>query len=172
MSRKKQIISGTLAAVVTFIAVIAITPVFYRHHVTGKLARLLDKKYGENGWVAAEVVSDGQSGEQINLYRTEYLQRLYPRYLALTPYRNLQFTHKTGWANMPPHYAVLIYSAAGEFAYRWSMKKGAWYISHHNSITILPPWEQAKIIDAMKAIERVHGLNLPRERSPNQKTGE
>jgi hypothetical protein len=41
---------------------------------------VLDDEYGPDGWVAVWVVSDNQSGEQINLYRTIYLKLLYPKY--------------------------------------------------------------------------------------------
>ena len=102
MSRKRKILSGVLAGLGIFILALVVAPVLYQHHATGELTRQLDEKYEKNGWVAAWVVSDRQIGEQINLYRTLYLRLLYPKCLALTPYRKLQFTHKTGWANMPP----------------------------------------------------------------------
>lgn len=57
-----------------------VAPRIYRSHTTNELARVLDDEYGPDGWVAVWVVSDNQSGEQINLYRTIYLKLLYPKY--------------------------------------------------------------------------------------------
>lgn len=152
-----------LLTVVLMACIISVkfAPGAYRSYVTDKLAHILDTKYGQEGWVAAWVVSDGQANEQIDLYRTIYVRFLYPRFQTWTPYRGLTFTHKTGWAKRPPHYAILIYAYDGEYAYRWSICKNTWYIAYQNSIVILPPRDQDKIRRKLKEVRRVDGLNLP-----------
>lgn len=145
---------------IILLAMIIVAPLFYRQYATGKLADLLDKKYGKDGWIAASVVSDNQRGEQINLYRTLYFKLFYPKFISFTPYKKLRFTHNCVWATTPPHYAVLIYCREGTFAYRWSMKKSRWYVSYSNSVDILPKREREKILNSLKVINRIDGLNF------------
>ena len=163
--RKRRILVGILTTGGILFVVLLLAPLLYRHHVTGQLASQLDEEYGKDGWVAAWLLSDNQPGEQIDLYRTLYLRLFHPRLLSLTPYENLQFTHKAGYATMPPHYGVLVYTQDGEFAYRWSMKRDAWYISYQNSFEILPVWDREKILTTLKAVQRVDGLNLSKHDS-------
>ncbi|MFW6414206.1 MAG: hypothetical protein ACOCZS_02785 [Verrucomicrobiota bacterium] len=164
ISRKRRVLVAISVTLAVLAVAIVLSPRLYRNHTTNDLASQLDEKCGTDGWAAVSVVSDGQPGEQINLYRTLYLKLLYPKCLSLTPYKSLQFTHKTGWANMPPHYAIIVYTPDGEYAYRWSMKENSWYISYQNSITILPVWEKEKILGTLTRIERVNGLNVPKEK--------
>ena len=165
LNRTGKVLIASSVALALLPVAIVLAPRLYGNHATSKLAGQLDDKYGTEGWVAAWVVSDGQSGEQINLYRTLYLKLFHPKFLSLTPYEKLRFTHKTGWATMPPHYAVLVYCSEGEFAFRWSMKKDSWYVSYQNSIVILPGWEKEKIHGKLAHIERVSGLNVPKEKN-------
>ena len=141
-------------------------PHVYRIYTTQKLAAKLDNKHGQDGWVATWIAADGQYGEQINLYRTLYVSLLYPKLIGLTPYKKLRFTHKCGYAHMPPHYAVHVFDEKNVSSYRWSMKHNDWYIAYGceyaPAYTHAPP-EMKEPILSMWDMERIQGLNRPRQ---------
>jgi hypothetical protein len=147
---------------------IVLLPHAYRCYVTHKLTKELDEKHGKTGWVASGLSADAQGGEQINLYRTVYFKLLHPKFISLTPYKNLTFTHKTMYAHTPPHYAVMIETPNHSYSYRWSMKKNSWYITSDSSHDNYPDWIMTDITSNLRNQKRRSGLNRPRTKSIQQ----
>jgi len=151
-----RIIFAVLA--VSFLVLSAL-PRAYERMVTAQLARALDSRHGKTGWAVLWRSADAQGGESIALHRTLYVRFLFPRFREFTPWRDLQFTHKTTTPNQPWHYAVCIISEGREVTYFWSIRQHRWIAAWDNNTHNFPADVQREYAARLRRIERRGGLN-------------
>jgi len=156
-SLERTLLTLTLAVVVGLITL----PGVYEHFVTASLASALDSQHGKTGWVALWMTADAQQGQTLALFRTLYVRLLFPRVQAYTPWKNLQFTHKTTTPHRPWHFAVCVCSQGHEITYFWSIRQRQWAIAWDNNTRCFPMDVQRDYSARLKSVVRRKGLNWP-----------
>jgi hypothetical protein len=137
---------------------LVVLPQSYERYATSRLSAQLDAQHGKTGWVVCWTAADYQPDQRIHLLRTLYVRLAYPKLQQYTPWKTLQFTHKST-SERYWHYAVCVLSEGKEVTYFWSIRKNQWVIAWDNNMRDLPIDEQHDYSDRLRNVERKEGLN-------------
>jgi hypothetical protein len=126
----------------------------------------MDHTFGHDGWSIIHFGADHQYGEQANLYRTLYVRFVHPRFKRYTPWRDLQFTHKTTCIYRPWHYWINVVTPEREITYYWSMRGNGWEKAWDNSLDHYKHWPERReeYTCQLAHKERRSGMNFSQPR--------
>ena len=146
------------------IGVVITLPAIYGRYVNHRFSSEMDSTFGPSGWAIIRMGADHQNSEQLNLYRTLYVRFIYPKWLNLTPWEKLRFTHETSCLFRPWHYWLNVVTQDREITYYWSIRENKWVNIWDNPIARHPPSARKEYMEQRDNYERRHGLNIAKEK--------